>query len=106
MMDGGALQLRGVASKRDARRKKVDDFARERNDLKLMSLSRLRRVGVSRAAPRMHKGFPTPFYCALSPEPFLQACRLLAYELVSRRNALTRIGKKLYQSIINRIINN
>lgn len=37
-----------------------DDLARERNDLKLMSLLRLRRVGVSRAAPRMHEGFPTP----------------------------------------------
>lgn len=70
-----------------------NDLARERNDLKLMSLSRLRRVGVSRAAPRMHKGFPTPFYYASSPEPLLQACRLLAHDLVFRRGALTNREK-------------
>lgn len=69
-----------------------NDLARERNDLKLMSLSRLRRVGVSRAAPRMHEGFPTPLRFIPSVS-FLQACRLLVHDLVLWWGAFTNKKK-------------
>lgn len=74
----------GVSRVNETREEKERMISRERNDLKLMSLSQLGRVGVSRAAPRMHKGFPTLFffYCASSP---VSSKRVVFPRTISRR---------------------